>query len=76
MILRNFSDLFDCLSFSMMLKYSFDMNEDSNLIERAVQNVLSKGLRTVDIKQDNENSISTQEMGKAVINELAILLGK
>ena len=64
------------MSFAMMLKYSFDMNEDSNLIEHAVQNVLSKGLRTVDIKQDNENSISTQEMGKAVINELAILLGK
>ena len=64
------------MSFAMMLKYSFDMNEDSNLIEHAVQNVLSKGLRTADIKQDNENSISTQEMGKAVINELAILLGK
>jgi 3-isopropylmalate dehydrogenase len=59
-----------------MLKYSFDMNEDSNLIEQAVQNVLSKGLRTADIKQGNENAISTQEMGKAVINELSILFGK
>ena len=52
------------------------MNEDSNLIEQAVQNVLSKGLRTADIKQGNENAISTQEMGKAVISELAILSGK
>jgi len=64
------------MSFAMMLKYSFDMNEDSNLIEHAVQNVLSKGLRTADIKQGSENAISTQEMGKAVINELAILIGK
>jgi len=64
------------MSFAMMLKYSFDMNEDSNLIEQAVQNVLSKGLRTADIKQSNENAISTQEMGKAVISELAILFGK
>ena len=30
------------MSFAMMLKYSFDMNEDSSLIEQAVQNVLSK----------------------------------
>jgi len=64
------------MSFAMMLKYSFDMNEDSLLIERAVQNVLSKGLRTADIKQENENAISTQEMGQAVINELTILSGK
>ena len=64
------------MSFAMMLRYSFDMNEDSNLIEQAVQNVLSKGLRTADIKQGSENAISTQEMGKAVISELTILLGK
>ena len=38
------------MSFAMMLKYSFDMEEDSKLIEKAVQNVLLKGLRTSDIK--------------------------
>lgn len=64
------------MSFSMMLKYSFNMNEDSLLIERAVQNVLSKGKRTADIKQEGETAISTQEMGKAVIEELSILSGK
>ena len=64
------------MSFAMMLKYSFDMNEDSSLIEKSVQNVLSKGLRTADIKQDNEIAISTQDMGQAVINELKILSGK
>ena len=64
------------MSFSMMLKYSFNMNEDSNLLEQAVQNVLSKGLRTADIKQGNETAISTKEMGKAVIDELTILSGK
>ena len=64
------------MSFAMMLKYSFDMNEDSDLLEQAVQNILSKGLRTADIKQDNETAISTKEMGKAVIDELTILSGK
>ena len=64
------------MSFSKMLKYSFDMNEDSALIEKAVQHVLSKGLRTQDIANDSARAVSTQEMGKAVINELAILSGK
>jgi len=64
------------MSFAMMLKYSFDMTEDCLLIEQAVQNVLSKGLRTPDIKQDNERAISTKQMGNAVIEELNILSGK
>ena len=64
------------MSFAMMLRYSFDMLEDSTLIEKAVQNVLSKGLRTLDIKQDNEKAVSTKEMGAAVIEELNIVSGK
>ncbi|MDC0195284.1 3-isopropylmalate dehydrogenase [Alphaproteobacteria bacterium] len=64
------------MSFAMMLKYSFDMNEDSLLIEQAVQNVLSKGLRTADIKHESEKAISTQQMGQAVIDELIQLSGK
>ncbi len=64
------------MSFAMMLRYSFDMLEDSTLIEKAVQNVLSKGLRTLDIKQDNEKAVSTKEMGAAVIEELNIISGK
>ena len=42
------------MSFAMMLKYSFDMNEHSTLLEKAVHNVLTKGYRTLDIKQENE----------------------
>ena len=52
------------MSFAMMLKYSFDMQEDSQMIEKAIQNVLSKGLRTPDIKQE------------AVIDELTKLIDK
>ena len=59
-----------------MLKYSFDMAEDSILIETAVQNVLSKGFRTLDIKQDNNKVVSTKQMGSAIIEELNILSGK
>ena len=47
------------MSFALMLRYSFDMLEDSTLIEKAVQNVLARGLRTLDIKQDSEKAVST-----------------
>ena len=63
------------MSFAMMLKYSFDMQEDSQSIEKAVQNVLLKGLRTADIKDGAHKVVSTQEMGDAVIEELKILSG-
>ena len=52
------------------------MSEDAVLIEQAVKNVLSKGFRTPDIKKDNQNAVTTKEMGKAVVEELNILSGK
>ena len=51
------------------------MQEDSELVEKAVQNVLLKGLRTADIKDGANKIISTKEMGDAVIQELKILSG-
>ncbi len=63
------------MSFAMMLKYSFNMQEDSVLVENAVQAVLSKGLRTADISDGADNIVSTQDMGKAVIEELKNLSG-
>src|SRR6202012_5621519 len=37
------------LSFAMMLRYSFDMGEDADLIEKAVERLLGRGVRTADI---------------------------
>ncbi|MCC7427534.1 MAG: 3-isopropylmalate dehydrogenase [Alphaproteobacteria bacterium] len=58
------------LSFSMMLRYSFDMDEDAKLIEAAVQKVLAGGLRTADIMQPGMAKVSTQVMGEAIVREL------
>lgn len=58
------------LSVAMMLKYSFDMNEASDLIERAVEKVLARGLRTADIMQPGKTKVSCVEMGAAVLKEL------
>ena len=64
------------MSFAMMLKYSFNMDEESLLIETAVKNVLQKGYRTPDIGEDSTKILSTTEMGKVVITELDIITGK
>ena len=63
------------LSYSMMLRYSFDMLEDADMVDRAVEAVLNKGLRTGDIMSDGMTPVSTPEMGEAVIAELAALAG-
>jgi 3-isopropylmalate dehydrogenase len=63
------------LSFSMMLRYSFDMQEDADLVDQAVEAVLNKGLRTGDIMSDGMTMVSTAGMGEAVIAELNALGG-
>ena len=61
------------LSYSMMLRYSFDMGTEADKLDQAVQNVLAKGLRTADIMTDGCTAISTAEMGQAVIDEMETL---
>ncbi len=58
------------LSFAMCLRYSFDMGDDADMIEKAVQNVLGGGIRTSDIMQDGMARVSTTGMGEAITMEL------
>ena len=60
------------LSAAMMLKYSFNNNEASDIIEQAVKKVLQKGYRTADIKTENDNTtlVSTTEMGNLITKEI------
>jgi 3-isopropylmalate dehydrogenase len=58
------------LSFSMMLRYSFDLGDDADLIDKAVQDVLSGGVRTGDIATPGSSKVSTTAMGDAVLKAL------
>lgn len=58
------------LSFAMLLRWSFDMEEDAKLIESAVQRVLAGGLRTADIMQPGMARVGTSVMGEAIVREL------
>ncbi|OFX07565.1 MAG: 3-isopropylmalate dehydrogenase [Alphaproteobacteria bacterium RIFOXYD12_FULL_60_8] len=63
------------LSLAMMLRYSFDMDREADLVEQAVKNVLAGGLRTADIMQEGKARVSTAVMGEAVVKELDKLAG-
>ncbi|MZR29458.1 3-isopropylmalate dehydrogenase [Sneathiella litorea] len=58
------------LSYAMALRYSFDMGEEADLVEGAVQKVLESGIRTGDIMATGMTQVSTTEMGDAIIREL------
>lgn len=55
------------LSVAMMLKYTFNLVEESQAVENAVKKALSDGYRTSDIARHNENHIlSTKAMGAVI----------
>ena len=56
------------LSIAMMLRYSFNLQEEATAIEGAVRKVLQEGYRTPDIYsgKTDEIKIGTDEMGKRV----------
>lgn len=64
------------LSFGMCLHYSFDRAEDAQLLEQAVEHVLSEGLRTADIMQSGMTKVSTTAMASAIIRALDELVSK
>ena len=61
------------LSAAMMLRYSFDLPKEADMIEKAVNNTLNAGLRTVDIYDKNTctgEPLGTVEMTDEIIKRL------
>ncbi len=58
------------LSVAMMLRYTLAAPEAADAIERAVSDVLDRGLRTADIHSDGTRLVGTEEMGAAVVAAL------
>jgi len=55
----------------MMLRHSLQQPEAAARVERAVQDVLTSGLRTADIWSDGTTKVGTRAMGDAVVAALA-----
>ena len=58
------------LSAAMMLKYSFDLHEEAEEIEKAINEVLDAGYRTVDIMSDGMEKVSCSKMGDLVAERI------
>jgi len=60
------------LSFAMALRYSFDLGDEAERLETAVETVLAEGARTADLLgPEGGTPISTSEMGDRIIAALA-----
>lgn len=58
------------LSAAMMLRYSFSLEREADAIERAVKEALSDGVRTMDIRKDDEKAYSTEEAGLEIVRRI------
>ena len=58
------------LSGGMLLRYSFGLDDEADLIEKAVVSVLEDGYRTGDIMSEGMKLVGTEEMTKAVLAKI------
>lgn len=58
------------LSTAMMLRYSFNLEQEARDIEDAVIKVLEEGYRTGDIKSKGTTLVGTKEMGQLVVEKI------
>jgi 3-isopropylmalate dehydrogenase len=57
-------------SIAMLLRHSLDLNEEADLIEKAISQVIADGARTADIATAADTILSTMEMTDAIIAQL------
>jgi len=57
-------------SLAMALRYSFNLVEAATMVEKAISATLDAGVRTADIKGSAPSTVSTSQMGDAIIAEM------
>lgn len=58
------------LSAAMMLRYSFDLDQEADAVERAVKQVLTEGFRTGDIYSEGCEKVSCSRMGDRIAERI------
>ena len=62
------------LSAAAMLRHAFGLGKEADAIERAVEAVLARGLRTADIADQGRAPVSTSAMGDAVAEAVGVVI--
>ena len=58
------------LSAAMMLRYSFALEKEAEMIEKAVEDALNEGYRTYDIMSEGKIKMGTKEMGDIIAGKI------
>ncbi len=58
------------LSAAMMLRYAFDLQEEGEAIEKAVEKTLNDGYRTADLQEEGLSVLGTKEITEVIINNI------
>ena len=58
------------LSAAMMLRYSFDLDQEADAIEQAVKRVLEDGYRTIDIMSEGKTQVNTAQIGDLICDRI------
>jgi 3-isopropylmalate dehydrogenase len=64
------------LSAAMLLRHSFQLEQEAACIEKAVSAVLNQGYRTADLVRAGQNPVPTSEMGRKVVEALKELVSE
>ena len=59
------------LSVAMMFRHSFHLENEAACMESAVTTVLNRGLRTRDLARPGGKTVTTQEMGQAIAEQIS-----
>ncbi len=58
------------LSAAMMLRYSFALEKEADVVEKAVEDALNEGYRTYDIMSEGKTKCGTKEMGDIIAGKV------
>jgi len=58
------------LSAAMMLRYSFALEKEADVVEKAVEDALNEGYRTYDIMSEGKTKLGTSEMGDIIAGKV------
>lgn len=58
------------LTAALMLRYSFNLQQEALAIENAVEKVIESGYRTIDLQGPGMETVGTQEMGQLIAEKI------
>ena len=60
------------LSAAMMLRHSFNLKQEAQTIETAVEKVIEAGYRSVDLYEPGKETVHTKEMGRLIAEAITV----